>query len=413
MKPPADIRATIASRWKRSAAAWLAHPDQVEVDVPLHPPSGTGFLADPTGVASWITSWSSASEATASGVVWEERRVAQFGTHRLPTRWRRHGATAVRAAADSRTREEWGRMETLHRAALEMFHEACEAADTRGRAAEEPAGRVETPAAPERLAAALVRHRARWLQLDDDNARLVLHAAGWFLVNPDSGLRIRQVPLEGMHTKWLAQHQALVRSLIAAIRADGDSGLGLAQPSRFHDVVLLDPALRCAESGERPCLPRAMRLDVHALQDLELHPRAVIICENSETTQVLPDLSGAVALSGDGYALSVLEVPWVQDSPVLYWGDIDTDGLQILDRARNHHQRITSVLMDRATLARFDAMTGHIAPVAPAATTQLTADERALYEDVARLGTRLEQERIELGYAVDVLRRELARVAGA
>ncbi|NYT67857.1 Wadjet anti-phage system protein JetD domain-containing protein [Pusillimonas noertemannii] len=51
------------------------------------------------------------------------------------------------------------------------------------------------------------------------------------------------------------------------------------------------------------------------------------------------------------YAVSALKaLPWLRTAEVLYWGDIDTHGSAILDRARKTVPQIRSVLMDEATL---------------------------------------------------------------
>ncbi|WP_221421129.1 Wadjet anti-phage system protein JetD domain-containing protein [Brachybacterium aquaticum] len=44
-------------------------------------------------------------------------------------------------------------------------------------------------------------------------------------------------------------------------------------------------------------------------------PIVVIICENAETVQVLPDLPGTLAVHGKGYAVpALLDVPWIAES---------------------------------------------------------------------------------------------------
>ncbi|WP_262425487.1 DUF2220 domain-containing protein [Brachybacterium sp. Z12] len=134
----------------------------------------------------------------------------------------------------------------------------------------------------------------------------------------------------------------------------------------------------------------------------------MIVCENSETVQVLPDLPGTVAVGGTGYnLLDLFAVPWVQRAPVLYWGDIDADGLRILDRARHHHSDVHSVLMDRAALDAHRELTGSGGERSQVELTRLTATEAELYRELSATGLRLEQERIELGYAVELLRRTI------
>lgn len=230
----------------------------------------------------------------------------------------------------------------------------------------------------------------------------------WFFAHPHPGARIRQVPSPGMHTKWLAAHRAVVSRLVAAGRANGSEDLGLAPEPHFHDLLVLDPALRGAglpgQVPGRPGYPRQARLDLAALPQQPLRPEVVLLCENSEMVQVLPDLPGTVALSSAGYSVpSLLAVSWIASAPVLYWGDIDADGLRILDRARHHRAQVTSVLMDRGTLETHRELSVDGGARTPAALAKLTRDERLLHDELTISGQRLEQERIELGYAVAVL----------
>ncbi|MEU4516718.1 DUF3322 domain-containing protein [Nonomuraea wenchangensis] len=47
----------------------------------------------------------------------------------------------------------------------------------------------------------------------DTDFGLLCAAAAWFRVNSDSGLTPRQVPIEGLHAKWLNTHRPLVMAL--------------------------------------------------------------------------------------------------------------------------------------------------------------------------------------------------------
>lgn len=391
MRHPGDVTERLRRTWSRSRAAWLADPAAAAVALPLHPPTGTDALADPAGVHAWITGWKAAGEL-AEHVTWEERRWAHLGAQQVPVRWQAHGAERLCRLAGAETRREW----TL----LEARVEAATAALTEVSALEPAEIRF-------RVAASLAGRSARWLQMPPVDAELCVQAAAWLLTHPDSGLRIRQVPLPGMHTKWLQAHRSAVEGLVGAARADGSAELGLRPAPVFHDLVVLDPQWRAEGSH----LPRASRLDPAALAATGLAPWAVIICENSETVQVLPDLRGAVAVSGAGYAIAeLLAVPWIQDAPVLYWGDLDADGLRILDRARHHHDRVTSALMDRATLDGYRELTVTGGERTPAQLTRLTPDEAELHAELSATGERLEQERIELSHASATLRTVLEEI---
>lgn len=413
MRSPAQVREHLRKAWARSTAAWLADPSAARIALPLHPPTGAEVLADPSAAHAWITAWQ-AAERLEEHAVWEERRWAQLGTQRVPVRFAADGAGTLCGLAGAAVEEEWALLAARRDAAVAALEVPTidtpggGPATRRGPSVEEPGSDPALPGAHGelvvRVAAALARRRAQWLAMPQVDAELSIRAAAWLLVHPGSGLRIRQVPLPGMHTKWLKDHRAVVEGLVGAARGDGSTDLGLRPDPVFHDLVVLDPAAR----AERPGLPRASRMAPEALAATGLQPRVVIVCENSETVQVLPDLSGAVAVGGAGYNLpGLFAVPWIQQSPVLYWGDIDADGLRILDRARHHHSRVTSVLMDRATLEAHRSLTGSGGERPQVELTRLTPEEAELHRELSRTALRLEQERIEIGYAVRRLRETL------
>jgi hypothetical protein len=93
----------------------------------------------------------------------------------------------------------------------------------------------------------------------------------------------------------------------------------------------------------------------------------------------------------------------------VYWGDIDTHGFAILSRLRGRFPHVRSMLMDRETLLTHkDQWVREPSPVT-GLLSGLTADEAALYADLAGdvYGdrVRLEQERVAFGAVERALRR--------
>ena len=92
----------------------------------------------------------------------------------------------------------------------------------------------------------------------------------------------------------------------------------------------------------------------------------------------------------------------------MYWGDIDTHGFAILDRARRAVPHLRSVLMDEATLHSLRALWVQEASQCPNAPFEtLTAEERSCYDNLrAHIWgqcVRLEQERLEWREAIETL----------
>jgi hypothetical protein len=82
-------------------------------------------------------------------------------------------------------------------------------------------------------------------------------------------------------------------------------------------------------------------------------PRRAVIVENLETGLALPPMEGTVAVMKLGKAVGMLAAePWLRACRVVYWGDLDTHGLAILDHARKALPGLTSALMNEETLLR-------------------------------------------------------------
>jgi hypothetical protein len=234
---------------------------------------------------------------------------------------------------------------------------------------------------------------------EKDYARLTT-ALVWLLANPASGLYVRQLPLEGVDTKWLEKRTGLIVEMLNLLRGGEPAGdfyeaCGLRRTPHRVRLRVLCPTLRQRLGG---------LLDIEApldeLATLSLSPSAVLVVENQETGVALPDMPGVVAFMRLGGAIAALTaIPWLQGLPAVYWGDVDTHGLAILSRARRTLPGLVSVLMDAATLERYaDLTVQEPAQHGEAELAELTLSEREVFDGLrsGRWGARvrLEQERI-------------------
>ncbi|WP_449385155.1 Wadjet anti-phage system protein JetD domain-containing protein [Cellulomonas soli] len=240
----------------------------------------------------------------------------------------------------------------------------------------------------------------------------VLAVATWLKANPRSGLMARQLPIEGIGTKWISGRYAALALLVGAAdhpKEDDDrlTALGLRRRPEYVRLAVLDPALRGAVGGMRD-----IAVESHQLSDLSWRPSRVVVIENLETAVTLPDLDETVVIHSLGHNVEPLrDLRWVREAPrLVYWGDLDAAGLTILNRVRSLGLPARSILMDEATLRshRRLAVSEDKPPKYPRLTL-LSADEAAAYEGLqaGRWGPslRLEQERIPLQVAVAALRR--------
>lgn len=246
---------------------------------------------------------------------------------------------------------------------------------------------------------------------DQVDFELLLRAGAWFTANSATGLTPRQVPLEGFHAKWLNTRQHLV----AILAGRPDLGLARNHPSRIH-FSYLDPD-HLARGGRKH--DSATVGDTIAPAYV---PQIVVISENKDTAVNFPELRGAISVEGVGKGGSTLaSFPWLVDAPVLiYWGDMDADGLEILDGFRAAGVPARSILMDREAFDRWerfgtdvDKRGERLTGRQPRPVPHLTDEERTLYLDIVDASwprtRRIEQERIPLEVALA----EVVRVAVA
>jgi len=146
---------------------------------------------------------------------------------------------------------------------------------------------------------------------------------------------------------------------------------------------------------------------------LPVTPDSIIIVENLETGLALGDTPGAIAFMKLGNAVNILaSIPWVQNTDAVYWGDVDTHGYVILDRARRILPGLKSVLMDKETLLKHRNLWGEEFPQnCGVELPSLLGHEIEVYEGLCRQtwgrSIRLEQERIPWASAVQALGKAL------
>lgn len=248
------------------------------------------------------------------------------------------------------------------------------------------------------LTPALLKKACGLAETDLDSA---VRAVAWLSEHPDlGGWTLRQLPVPGVHTKWLADHLGLMREL---------TGRDLAAETRPRLSVVhltyVDP--RYLAGGDR----RHDAWTSGDRHDLAYRPRVVVIVENRDARLWFPKHPETVVVEGGGKAAaqSVGEIPWlIQAERVIYWGDMDSDGFAILDHLRAElgprGVSIDSLLMDEMSRVRYAHLgvnhDRHGVPLRPSSARlpHLRPAEAECYAFVATRGDvafrRIEQERI-------------------
>jgi hypothetical protein len=250
-----------------------------------------------------------------------------------------------------------------------------------------------------------LEHSDHWTELIETVLWIGRHAT------PDTYLR--QVDVPGVDTKFIERHKGILATLLdqhlpstrvntEAPRSDLASRYGLQHKPGYVRLRRLD--------GQT--VGGFTELTVRATE-LTRRPDGVtrvFIVENEITYLAFPSVPNALAIHGSGYAVTALRsCTWLADTDVLYWGDIDTHGLAILDRLRVRFPNTRSMLMDRATLLEHRRHWGREPTPTNTPLDHLTTAEAELYTDLIGdtfgPSIRLEQERIRFSSLTQCLTR--------
>lgn len=382
MRQPDEVTTSVRARFERDYPDWARGQGTWPIRIPLKPPTSAERSTDPVACHAWAKLW---DRYTGSGTI--ERSTLRFptGLHAMPKTLVLDSPLAA-ASVHPSARETWTccgeRLTHLQRAF--------------------PKARFDR----------IIR---RLTEMAADDFQRLIATVTWLDAHPTSGLMLRQLPIEGVDTKWLAKNKSLVLALLGvtddpadevANETDGPTSarmrlherLGLRVPPDLMQIALLDPELRSIVGG--------MRHFAASVEDLNasgLLPRTVVILENKETGYAITDdLAGTVVCHGAGFSVvNYARVTWIRNAPrVIYWGDIDAPGLQFLSDLRGLGIAAHTVLMDLATLDRYRHLAVAGAGPARHQLPNLKSPEQQLYAHLVQhaadqgTGLLLEQERI-------------------
>lgn len=358
---PNDVAAKARRSLDRNLKTWLFSGAVTPLTVRLGCPTEAEVAAHRVTVEKWVRAW----QCSNLDIRWETRQWPSLGRQHIPVSATFEGAELIAAAAGAGAR--W-RTASQRLARLRAFDD----------------GPGWSDALPDAF--------RYWNKLTDEDFDRLVAVLTWLRQNPASGLLIRQLPIPGVDTKWLGTHRTAVLSL--AVPLGIPDHLGLREREMLRAIAILDPALR-----QR--LPRLLAASDRELAAMDLTPPRVLVVENLQTLEALPDLPDTVAVFGwGGHALAVADFPWVRGAQhVLYWGDLDTDGFAILARFRARLP-CASLLMDSGTLATWRELALSHRTSEPIDTALLTQDELTALELLQQQGLRLEQERVPMDAAV-------------
>ena len=380
MKYPDNITELLKHKFKNKHKEWLKATvnenalAEYSLEINLGIPTEQDALKQPEGVRAWISAWKSWHNINAchGTLVWNERRWRSLGTQSVPEKLILINFDIV--AAWIGESERWtravGRFKLLVRLWTALLN-------------------------------VLPKHFNVLADYNDSDFLNLCEVLSWLYLNPNSNLYIRQIPVAGIDSKWLESRKKLVAELIAAIKNNVSDDhdffklSGLKQQPQLIRLRILDPDLRNKIAGLGD-----ISAPLEEIINLEIAPKTVFIVENIQTALAFDDIKNSIVIMGLGYGVDVLEkIKCLHNARCIYWGDIDTHGFAILNRARYYLPNLETILMDKNTLLNHQELWAeekdqHASTELPL----LTNDELMLFQSLKNNvwghHVRLEQERI-------------------
>ncbi len=274
------------------------------------------------------------------------------------------------------------------------------------------------------LHAWITTHPMELTRITDTVDRLIA-VTHWMQKTPRPGIYIRQIPVDGIDTKFVEQNRTILTQwwdiLLPPDTLDGTRATGtrptttgsinrFAQRYGFRTVPV---TLRFRLLDPKKTIAGFTDLTV-PVEELAASPppnvHIAFVVENEISALAFPPVTGGIVICGGGYSVAALaHVPWLKDIRLYYWGDIDTHGFAILNRLRSHLPDVHSFLMDRDTLTAHSSRWSRETTPSQADLPHLTQPERQLYDDLRHNhlapGVRLEQERIDYSRVITTVKK--------
>ena len=222
--------------------------------------------------------------------------------------------------------------------------------------------------------------------------------------NIGAGLYLRALPLSAVNTKFLEQNLLLTEAICNVLYDDEIVLAGgllawldcLDSPKGWLTIKPVCPNVQEKLGG----LP-VFQLSTEVLDQFELPAERIIVVENIQSGLACPNLENSIVVCGGGKNISWMNAKWLQHKQVFYWGDIDSEGLNILSMVRQKIPHVIALMMDEATVLQFQ---NHMVDEPDSIFSEpqyLTADELKLFHDLRAQtfkNRRLEQERISVDW---------------
>jgi hypothetical protein len=241
--------------------------------------------------------------------------------------------------------------------------------------------------------------RARRLAEYAETVDPLLAVTQVLVTRPWPDVYLRQLPIP-VDTKFVERHEKTLiewlDKLLPAEKIRVDERrfarrYGLRDGEQHLPLRILDATLQ----DELNLPTDELSVPVRFLTTLPVHSCRAIVVENRTNLFTLPALPRTLALGGVGNAVTQLrDLLWLANTRLVYWGDLDVDGLRILVSLRALFPHVESLFMDIHTLTRYEQLVTSGNGKALDPSPLLSDSENAALQRCSERNERLEQEQI-------------------
>lgn len=235
----------------------------------------------------------------------------------------------------------------------------------------------------------------------------ILKVLDYFSKNPQPQLYIRELPIE-VHTKFIEQHKALIGELLDIVIKEYINTNEKEFEKRYN-LRYDEPTVRMRLLDRTLAKKLFYGLDditipISLFLKLRIQISKVYIVENKVNFLTFPLIPNSIVIWGKGYGVaSIKESELLKSTELIYWGDLDAQGFEILSQFRSYFGQVKSLLMDKATFDNYFEKECGI-PSKINVKLNLTTEEEELYQYIKVNNYRLEQEKIPQRYVIEQLK---------
>lgn len=239
----------------------------------------------------------------------------------------------------------------------------------------------------------------------------LLKVCEYFVKDPCPGRYVRELPI-GVHTKFIEENKAVIKYLLDYLiedyvnkeEKDFEKRFGLKYNEPLIRLRILDEDIskRYFSGLTDISIPQ------NDINNMNIDHDRVFIIENKTSFSnifnflTLPLMRRTIAIFGNGFQLVLLkDAKWLKEKQIIYWGDIDPHGFQILSQMRSYYPQTRSLMMDFETFNVFQEFVVQGSETNVSHLDNLTPDEDMLFKHLlSSKQNRLEQERINQTFAL-------------